>query len=140
MTVCEQLGLWNSRIVEPRTGTTSSKEPLSGGFHSISSRNHNQETIGNTFATPSITIHRSQADYTPTLPSGSARNAQREALERVFVAIGSNIGDRVANITKAVRLLEEAGCKVLDTSRLYESEPMYVEDQDRFVNGVIEVG
>ncbi|OWZ49298.1 dihydropteroate synthase [Cryptococcus neoformans var. grubii Br795] len=91
------------------------------------------------FATPSITIHRSQADYTPTLPSGSARNAQREALERVFVAIGSNIGDRVANITKAVRLLEEAGCKVLDTSRLYESEPMYVEDQDRFVNGVIEL-
>lgn len=92
------------------------------------------------FATPSITIHRSQADYTPTLPSGSARNAQREALERVFLAIGSNIGDRVANITRAVRLLEEAGCKVLDTSRLYESEPMYVEDQDRFVNGVIEVG
>lgn len=91
------------------------------------------------FATPSITIHRSQADYAPSLPSGTACNAPREALERVFVAVGSNIGDRVANITRAVSLLEEAGCKLLGTSRLYESEPMYVEDQDRFINGVIEV-
>ncbi|KIS01456.1 dihydropteroate synthase [Cryptococcus deuterogattii 2001/935-1] len=89
------------------------------------------------FATPSITIHRSQIDYMPTVPS--ARNGRPEAPERVFVAVGSNIGDRVANIIRAVRLLEEAGCKLLGTGRLYESAPMYVEDQDRFVNGVIEL-
>jgi 7,8-dihydro-6-hydroxymethylpterin-pyrophosphokinase len=29
--------------------------------------------------------------------------------------------------------------EVVRTGRMYESEPMYVEDQDRFINTVIEV-
>ncbi|WVN85852.1 dihydropteroate synthase [Cryptococcus depauperatus CBS 7841] len=86
------------------------------------------------FAMPSITIHRSQKDYPPTI---GLTNKHEQT--RVFVAVGSNIGDRVENILRAIRMLEENGCKLVDTSRLYESEPMYVEDQDRFVNGVLEV-
>jgi dihydroneopterin aldolase/2-amino-4-hydroxy-6-hydroxymethyldihydropteridine diphosphokinase/dihydropteroate synthase len=60
---------------------------------------------------------------------------------RAFIALGSNIGDRVGNIRRAVDALEVegGGVKVTRTGRMYESEPMYVEDQDRFINTVIEV-
>lgn len=55
------------------------------------------------------------------------------------MAVGSNIGDSVGHIRRAVNALEVGGCEIRRCSRLYESEPMYVEDQERFVNGVIEV-
>jgi dihydroneopterin aldolase/2-amino-4-hydroxy-6-hydroxymethyldihydropteridine diphosphokinase/dihydropteroate synthase len=59
---------------------------------------------------------------------------------RAFIALGSNIGDRVNHIRRAVNNLEEGeGVEVTRTGRMYESEPMYVEDQDRFINTVIEV-
>ena len=57
----------------------------------------------------------------------------------MFIALGSNIGDRVGNIRRAVNSLEREGVEVVRTGRIYESEPMYVEDQARFVNTVIEV-
>jgi len=57
----------------------------------------------------------------------------------VFIALGSNIGDRVGNIRRAVDSLEKEGQVVVRTGRMYESEPMYVEDQARFINTVIEV-
>jgi dihydroneopterin aldolase/2-amino-4-hydroxy-6-hydroxymethyldihydropteridine diphosphokinase/dihydropteroate synthase len=59
---------------------------------------------------------------------------------RIFIALGSNIGDRMGNIRRAVKSLEsEDGIRVIRTGRMYESEPMYVEDQARFANTVIEV-
>lgn len=57
----------------------------------------------------------------------------------MFIALGSNIGDRVGNVRRAVDSLEGEGVVVVRTGRMYESEPMYVEDQARFVNTVIEV-
>ena len=56
------------------------------------------------------------------------------------MALGSNIGDRVGNIKSAIRMLETSGCRVTGCGRMYESEPMYVEEQERFINSVIEVG
>jgi 2-amino-4-hydroxy-6-hydroxymethyldihydropteridine diphosphokinase len=56
---------------------------------------------------------------------------------RVYIAFGSNVGDRVANITAAIKKLYEFG-KVLRVSDLYESEPEEYLEQDRFVNGVVE--
>jgi 2-amino-4-hydroxy-6-hydroxymethyldihydropteridine diphosphokinase len=42
----------------------------------------------------------------------------------VFVSIGSNLGDRVRLVREAVRRLGGAGdIRVVDTSRLYETEP-----------------
>lgn len=90
------------------------------------------------FALPSITIRRTHSDY-PTTSTTPSDEPQVDKPKRVFVALGSNIGDRIGNITRAVDDLGENGVKVIKTSRLYESEPMYVEDQDRFINGVIEV-
>jgi len=45
----------------------------------------------------------------------------------------------VGNVRRAVDSLEGEGVEVVRTGRMYESEPMYVEDQARFINTVIEV-
>lgn len=57
-----------------------------------------------------------------------------------FIALGSNLGDRVAMIEQALKLVERDGdIRVLRTSSLWETKAMYVLDQDKFVNGVCEV-
>ena len=57
-----------------------------------------------------------------------------------YIALGSNIGDRLANIERACRLLSEhPRIDLRRTSSLYETVPMYVEDQGHFINGVAEV-
>lgn len=56
-----------------------------------------------------------------------------------YVALGSNLGDRIAEIEKACREMDARGIKVKRTSSLWETEPMYFADQDRFVNGACEV-
>ena len=59
-----------------------------------------------------------------------------------YIAIGSNIGNRISWIERALVLLKQPGngITVKRTSSLWETEPMYVTDQGKFLNGVIEVG
>lgn len=57
-----------------------------------------------------------------------------------MLGIGSNLGNRVVNLTNALKELDASGStKVIDTSFLYESEAMYVEDQAKFLNAVVKV-
>ena len=56
-----------------------------------------------------------------------------------YIALGSNIGDRIGYIDAACRELSRAGIKVIRTSALYETKPMYVENQDTFLNAVCQV-
>lgn len=58
---------------------------------------------------------------------------------RAFIALGSNVGDRVEMIEKACLEMDRMGIKVKRTSSLFETTPMYVLDQDPFINGVCEV-
>jgi len=59
---------------------------------------------------------------------------------RVFVALGSNQGDRFRNIEAACNEIDnDEHMSVLRTSCLYETAPMYVLDQDNFLNGACEV-
>lgn len=53
----------------------------------------------------------------------------------VYLAIGSNVGDRSASINMDIKELKEIGslCK---TSLLYETTPMYHMDQRNFLNAV----
>lgn len=45
-------------------------------------------------------------------------------MERVYLGLGSNVGDRLAMLRAAVqRLRESAGISVVSASRLYETEP-----------------
>lgn len=58
----------------------------------------------------------------------------------VYLAVGSNLGDRFQNIRKALQLLETDGnVRLTQTSFLYETKPMYVTDQPNFLNGAVEI-
>ena len=59
--------------------------------------------------------------------------------ERIFIAIGTNLGNKEENIQKAIKLISEGGVKIVKTSSLYETEPYGNIDQPDFLNAVIEV-
>ena len=57
-----------------------------------------------------------------------------------YIGLGSNEGDRLANLASAVDALSDIPDVHLDqVSDAYESEPAYVEDQPKFANAVAEV-
>jgi 2-amino-4-hydroxy-6-hydroxymethyldihydropteridine diphosphokinase len=59
---------------------------------------------------------------------------------RVFVGLGSNLGDRQGTLRAAVgRLRALPGTKVLRVSSLRDTEPVGYLDQPRFLNGVVEL-
>ena len=55
-----------------------------------------------------------------------------------YLALGSNLGDREANLRGALASLELAGIHVKRLSSLYETEPVDYLDQPWFLNGVLE--
>lgn len=61
------------------------------------------------------------------------------ALHKAYVALGSNLGDRRANLQEAITRLEQAGIKIERTSTFLETEPYGVTDQPAFVNAVLAV-
>lgn len=60
-------------------------------------------------------------------------------MKRVFLSLGSNLGDRVENIRAALAALAGAGIEVARVSSLYRTEPVDVRAQPWFVNCVAEV-
>lgn len=58
-------------------------------------------------------------------------------MNRVFIAFGSNIGDRYETVKRAFELIEENGMKIIKKSNIYETEPYGYKDQPPFINGVI---
>ena len=83
--------------------------------------------------------------------------------KRVYIAVGANMGDRFTNLMNALAMLEETTVQQIDpsdqhedgkedngtggealirlirTSFLRETEPMYVKDQPSFLNGAVEI-
>lgn len=76
-----------------------------------------------------------------TMPSPATLNGapSPRAPRTAYIALGSNLGDRIAWIERACNEMDKRGIHVKRTSSLWETEPMYVLDQDRFVNGACEV-
>lgn len=72
-------------------------------------------------------------------------------IHQATIALGSNLGDRFAHIELALQLLEspselletdaetkdrrDSHVAVINTSFLYETAPLYVTDQPKFING-----
>ncbi|CAJ2512363.1 Uu.00g053780.m01.CDS01 [Anthostomella pinea] len=73
------------------------------------------------------------------LVNGGTKGAAGKTKRTAHIALGSNLGDRVAMIEQACKEMDARGIKVKRTSSLWETEPMYVLEQERFVNGACEV-
>ncbi len=56
-----------------------------------------------------------------------------------FLALGSNLGDRAANLQRAVDLLGNDGLTVRRSSRVYETDPVGGPPQPDYLNAVIDV-
>jgi 2-amino-4-hydroxy-6-hydroxymethyldihydropteridine diphosphokinase len=57
---------------------------------------------------------------------------------QIYICLGSNLGDRAANMESAIAALPEAGVRVLRRSALYETEPVDFLAQPWFLNCVVE--
>lgn len=69
----------------------------------------------------------------------SNSNSNGGKVHKAYIALGSNIGDRIAMIERACTEMNRAGIKVKRTSSLFETAPMYVLDQEPFLNAACEV-
>ncbi|MER3462072.1 MAG: 2-amino-4-hydroxy-6-hydroxymethyldihydropteridine diphosphokinase, partial [Armatimonadota bacterium] len=58
---------------------------------------------------------------------------------RVFLGLGSNVGERLQNLQAAVNLLDLRVGTVVRIASVYETAPVYVEDQPSFLNTVVEL-
>jgi 2-amino-4-hydroxy-6-hydroxymethyldihydropteridine diphosphokinase len=56
-----------------------------------------------------------------------------------YLGLGSNLGDRLENLRRAVGLLGHRGLRVLRSSRVYETDPVGGPEQPDYLNAVIEV-
>ena len=57
-----------------------------------------------------------------------------------YVGLGSNIGDKAGNILRALDILSQSdGIKATKVSSFYETEPIGYEDQDWFINAVVQI-
>lgn len=84
----------------------------------------------------SVQLRRHQYEQSRlSLLSSDVQNGRH----RAYLALGSNLGNRVEMIESAVREMSGRGLTVLRTSALYETKPMYLENQDSFINGACEV-
>lgn len=53
---------------------------------------------------------------------------------KVYLSLGSNLGDRLDNLERALSLLNAGGCRVLKRSPVYETSPRYYAEQPVFFN------
>ncbi len=61
-------------------------------------------------------------------------------MTKAYLGLGSNLGDRLANLQRAVELLAgQRGLTVLRSSRVYETDPVGGPPQPDFLNAVVEV-
>ena len=60
-------------------------------------------------------------------------------IPNAYVSLGSNLGDRAANLLAGVRGMMDAGLDVIRLSRVYETEPVETFPQPLFLNLVAEL-
>ena len=56
----------------------------------------------------------------------------------IFLALGSNLGDREEHLRSAVRGLQKRGIEIVRCASIYSTEPREVLDQPWFLNTVLE--
>lgn len=92
-------------------------------------------------------LHDHASQHTLSLDRDQYERSRRSMLNghlqpgwhRAYLALGSNIGDRITMIESACTEMRSRGLVVMRTSALYETKAMYLEDQQPFVNGACKV-
>ena len=59
--------------------------------------------------------------------------------DRIFIGLGSNVGDPLYQLFTAVRLINKKAGAIVHTSSIYETEAWGKVDQEIFLNMVIEI-
>ncbi len=59
-------------------------------------------------------------------------------MPKVYLSIGSNLGQRADNCLKAVEAIKKEGISVLKVSGFYRTEPWGYKDQPEFINIAVE--
>jgi len=60
--------------------------------------------------------------------------------KEVYLSLGSNTGNREANLKKSLELLcSDPDIVITKVSSIYETEPMYIKDQNSFYNIAVEI-
>lgn len=57
----------------------------------------------------------------------------------IYLSLGSNLGDREANLLEAVDRIKALGIEIIHESSIYETEPVGRKNQPWFLNQVIEI-
>lgn len=86
--------------------------------------------------------------YAGILPGAGSRRREAAASSRsrvdtimpiiAYIGLGSNLGDRAANINSAIEFLGEVG-RIVKASSLYATEPVGYAEQPEFLNAVVAV-
>ena len=63
----------------------------------------------------------------------------KDFFHTAYLALGSNLGDKEANLRRALELVQQRGVEVVKTSSFICTEPYGVTDQPQFLFGVCEV-
>jgi len=70
----------------------------------------------------------------------ASANRNNQAMARVFIGIGSNVGDRAAHLAQAREALASlAGTKLVAFSRIYETAPVGPVPQGEYLNAAAEL-
>jgi 2-amino-4-hydroxy-6-hydroxymethyldihydropteridine diphosphokinase len=60
-------------------------------------------------------------------------------LTTAYLALGSNVGERLEQMRSALQLLEAAGVVIVNASPVYQNRAIGMGDADPFLNAVVEV-
>ena len=82
-----------------------------------------------------------RSSFSTVSRGGGGGNETNETIyRRAFIAVGSNIGDRYGNIASGLDLLaKNEDVRIIRTSYLRETAPMYNTNQPAFLNGMVEI-
>jgi 2-amino-4-hydroxy-6-hydroxymethyldihydropteridine diphosphokinase len=70
-------------------------------------------------------------------PAAAGSGGRPPAARTVVIALGSNVGDRLANLQRGLAQLCGRGLDCLAVSAVYETAPVGGPDQDDFLNAVL---
>ncbi len=74
------------------------------------------------------------------IPFGTVYVEACRKWQKVYIGIGSNMGDKEENIRSAIRYLSETrGVQVEEVSTLIRTEPYGYKEQDEFLNGCLKL-